>query len=547
MAKSTAAKAKEAAPTISPLVGGRLPINMDDLFDPSVVESDRVEFKEGWNPDPIIRSICAFANDFQNLGGGYIVIGVAEKDGKPVRPAVGVQENQLDKIQKELLQYCNLIQPTHFPLLSIEKLDGQTAVVLWVPGGQNRPYRAPDKVTAKDKEYFHFIRRYANSVKAKDAELKELVNLAANVPFDDRMCQKADLDDLKPNLIRSHLKEIGSGLYESSAKMDIGELGRRLAIVDGGKEYTKPRNVGLMFFHESPETWFPGTQIDIAEFPEGAAGKTINEKIFKGPIQQQLRDALAYLKNSVIQERVTKVKGKAEATRVFNYPFAAVEEAIVNAVYHRSYEQRDPVEVQVHPDKLVILSYPGPDGSIRPADLNAGLIVPRRYRNRRIGEFLKELKLTEGRGTGIPTIREAMKQNGNPKPSFKTDDDRTYFLTELPIQSDFAKAEAAILKAKNKAKVEAQDKAQVKAQVKAQAESLTPTERRILKALAKEPQSISALYKALGYKSLVGGVKKALKRLEDIDAVALTIPDKPRSQNQKRALTAKGKRLHKEA
>lgn len=32
-------------------------------------------------------------------------------------------------------------------------------------------------------------------------------------------------------------------------------------------------------------------------------------------------------------------------------------------------------------------------------------VVCRRYRNRRIGEFLKELELTEGRSTGIPKSR----------------------------------------------------------------------------------------------------------------------------------------------
>ncbi|MCC6678940.1 MAG: hypothetical protein IT436_17575 [Phycisphaerales bacterium] len=308
-----------------------------------------------------------------------------------------------------------------------------------------------------------------------------------------------------------------------------------MAIVDGADEYIKPRNVGLMFFHDSPESWFPGTQIDIAEFPTGPAGKTIQEKVFRGPLQRQLRDALAYLKNSVIEERVTKVRGVAEAQRVFNYPYEAVEEALVNAVYHRSYEERNPVEVQIHPDKIAILSYPGPDASIRPADLNAGQIVPRRYRNRRIGEFLKELKLTEGRGTGIPAIRGVMKQNGNPKPTFKTDSKRTYFLTELPIRADFAKREA-----KDRAQVEAQVKAQVGAQ------DLSQTEFRILDALKPGPKSVSELSSALGYKSLVGGFKQALRKLEALKAIALTIPDKPRSQHQKRVLTETGKRLHKQ-
>ena len=79
-----------------------------------------------------------------------------------------------------------------------------------------------------------------------------------------------------------------------------------------------------------------------------------------------------------------------------------MEEALVNAVYHRGYDQPDPVEVRVNPEGIEVVSYPGPDASIRIEVLNGDKIVARRYRNRRIGEFLKELDLTEGRCTGIP-------------------------------------------------------------------------------------------------------------------------------------------------
>jgi ATP-dependent DNA helicase RecG len=51
---------------------------------------------------------------------------------------------------------------------------------------------------------------------------------------------------------------------------------------------------------------------------------------------------------------------------------------------------------------------------------------------------LKELRLTEGRGTGIPTIRAALKENGSPPAKFDTNDpERTYFIAELPIHPAF--------------------------------------------------------------------------------------------------------------
>ena len=57
---------------------------------------------------------------------------------------------------------------------------------------------------------------------------------------------------------------------------------------------------------------------------------------------------------------------------VVYFPYAAIEEALVNAVYHRSYEIREPVEVRITPEELIVLSFPGPDRSISIEDLKMG-------------------------------------------------------------------------------------------------------------------------------------------------------------------------------
>jgi hypothetical protein len=80
-----------------------LPINIDEILRGRLVERERIEFKEGWNPEAVLHTICAFANDFHNLGGGYILIGVAADQGRPELPPVGIDPNRLDSIQQELL------------------------------------------------------------------------------------------------------------------------------------------------------------------------------------------------------------------------------------------------------------------------------------------------------------------------------------------------------------------------------------------------------------------------------------------------------------
>lgn len=512
----------------------KLPINLEDLLRQRTVERDRIEYKAGWNPDATVRTLCAFANDFENLGGGYIIVGQdCDEHGQPNFPPAGLADNQLDKIQQELLGYCNQIQPPYFPVLSLEDFGGRNLLVLWAPGGQNRPYRAPRDVTAKRKEYHYYIRRYSSTIEARGEDERELLSLAATVPFDDRVCQRAGVEDLRLPLIQAYLKEVDSQLFHEAAKMPLVELGRQMIIVDGGDEFVKPRNVGILFFHDAPENFLPGTQIDVVIFPKGPGGGELIEKTFRGPIHEQLRDALRYLQTNVIREKVIKQKDRAEAIRFFNYPFAAIEEALVNAVYHRSYEQREPVEVRVNPDGIEVVSYPGPDASIRVEALDTGKIVARRYRNRRIGEFLKELDLTEGRCTGIPTIRASMAENGSPPPRFSTDEGRTYFLAELPVHPDLKGVSGAHDEAYDEAYEEAYEEAYV---------DLSAIERQIMALLANGPKKRPEIADHLNVRNRSGNLYRAIFHLREIGAIELTIPDKPQSRNQQMRLTAKGKR-----
>jgi ATP-dependent DNA helicase RecG len=110
---------------------------------------------------------------------------------------------------------------------------------------------------------------------------------------------------------------------------------------------------------------------------------------------------------------------------------------VVNAFYHRSYELPNPIEINIRNDYIEILSFPGPLPPVDQSALKKDIIVARNYRNRRIGDILKELRLTEGRGTGIAKIRKTLRQNGSPNPKFETDKSKSYFLTTIYIHPEF--------------------------------------------------------------------------------------------------------------
>lgn len=418
-----------------------IPTNIKTLLSGEVVEWARIEFKETWDAAASLKTICAFANDLDNWGGGYIVIGVEEHNGRPVYPLKGVSVEKLDVYQKEIYAKCKLIRPAYAPIVGIETYQDKQFIILWCPGGDNRPYSSPKTMARDNKERIHYIRKASNTVEPSDDEEKDLFNLANRVPFDDRVNHQAEMSDLNITLIQNYLKEIKSSLYEKAKTGDFVEVCSDMNIISNLPEYVKPKNVGLMFFSMEPDNFFPYTQIDVVQFPDGLGGNDIIENTFKGPIHQQLRDALQFIKNTIITEKIVKHPDRAEADRFFNYPYAAIEEALSNAVYHRAYDVREPIEVRVEHDRIEIVSFPGPDRSVTQEGLKNYRVSNRRYRNRRIGDFLKELHLTEGRNTGFKKILNALEANGSPKPEFETDDNHSYFISRLFVHEGFLKEE----------------------------------------------------------------------------------------------------------
>jgi len=349
--------------------------------------------------------------------------------------------------------------------------------------------------------------------------------MAARVPFDDRINHQASLRDLSLSLIKEFLQNVQSPLFEQADSIPFEDLCLQMQIVKRLDEMLKPVNAGLLLFNEKPEQFFPSTQIDVVIYRD-EVGDSFSEKIFKGPIHKQLQNALDYIQTNVIHEEVRKVEGRAEANRFYNYPYAAIEEVLANAVYHKSYERRSPIEVNIRLDQIEVLSFPGPLPPVDNKMLKKKRIVSREYRNRRIGDFLKELQLTEGRATGFPKIYDAMKRNGSPDPKFETDEERNYFLAVLPVHPDMDKRGQAGGEAKGEVRGEATEK------------SLNDTERAILKLLEKGPSSAEELANELGLKSRSGFFTRTLRGLMKDGFIEYKYPESPRHPDQKYRLNA---------
>ncbi|WP_432712926.1 AlbA family DNA-binding domain-containing protein [Pedobacter sp.] len=244
-----------------------LPINIESLIHGRTIEWERLEFKKGWNPEDIIHSMCAFANDLHNWGGGYVIIGIAESKGQPVLPPAGLVQNQIDALQGEIVQLGHKIQPNYFPIIQPYVLEGQDILILWCPAGDNRLYMAPTTL-GKGAQRQAYIRVGSRSIVAQGENLRRLQELTARILFDDRVNNQATIQDFDLGLIQAHLQEIKSDLFDESRNMSFEDLCRTMHIAKGPIEDLRPVNAGLLFFSKTPEKFFSRTWIELVWFQE---------------------------------------------------------------------------------------------------------------------------------------------------------------------------------------------------------------------------------------------------------------------------------------
>lgn len=342
------------------------------------------------------------------------------------------------------------MRPYYQPRLYIEEADGKTILVIKVSPGERRPYKVPDQITAKQKTFNYYIRYNSSSIVPRDEYERELINLANRMPFDDRGNDDIKLTDISPLLLHDYLVKVKSSLADISLTDHMEDVLEQMDLLEAVPEGWRIKNVAAMMFSERPDRFFRQAQIEIVLFPEGRENNPnnlIEVEPIRGSVPQMIEKTLSYLNTNIIKKQIIKPKDRAQSITFFNYPYQALEEAVVNSLYHRDWTIREPVEITIEPERISILSFSGPNHTIPMEAVHKGISLrSRRYRNRRLGEFLKELDLTEGRATGIPTIQDELKDNGSPQATIETDEERTYFLIDIPCHPDFVKEQFVLNK-----------------------------------------------------------------------------------------------------
>ena len=399
-----------------------------DLKELAARESEQVEWKQNVaDIESVIKTVAAFSNDFQNMGGGYVVCGAEETTDEHGFQKVsypGLTSSRLKEIEGKVMSDARIkIDPAVTPIVEElpGELDGCRVLVFVVPAtSYAHSYRPSGKESAT-----YYVRISRESIEAKNGVLRELlVRKQALEPWDRRLNEKAAILDIDLLSFREVLQQIGTWNPSIAIEEYFSDSMRVSDFVPslGGKrpldDILHPRNFALVLFGKEPTRFFPGAWTKISCYPGKDRGeRTAERHDITGTLPGQARKALDLLKTYTS----TVFDKEARDPNVQKYPERALQEAVINAIVHRDYENEEPTSITVFSDRIEIRSPGALPRSVNKERFLTGRASPS-WRNQSLAYFFNRLQLAQAEGQGIPTIIRTMQQLGSPAPRFEFED-----------------------------------------------------------------------------------------------------------------------------
>jgi ATP-dependent DNA helicase RecG len=390
-------------------------------------ESEQTEWKENVaDIDDVVETLCAFANDLQNLGGGYVVCGAKEtKDehGFPKLVRAGLTASRLKEVENTALARCrDRVSPPIAPLVEeLESDDPQRRILVFVQPstGTAHTFRRNND-GAK-----HFVRVSRSTIEARNGLLKDLlVRKGALEPWDRRSCNAATEADIDLLSLRDALQRMG--VFSSdrgvepylSADVPLSPFVPPLFVREPLTGVLRPRNFTILLFGRETQKFIPGAVSYFSVYPGvDRAVPHAERHELSGTVIEQARRLQELLD---VQSYTAFDKTDPTSPNVIKYPKRALYEAMGNALAHRDYELTDPTRVTVFSDRIEVVS-PGPlPTGVLLESLRVGTAAPK-WRNQALAWFFARLQIAQAEGQGIPTILRTMREEGCPPPVFEAD------------------------------------------------------------------------------------------------------------------------------
>jgi ATP-dependent DNA helicase RecG len=373
------------------------------------IESDLIERKESISDgDKIRQAICAFANDLpDHKQPGILFVGV-DDGGRPTGLAI---TDQLLQTLASIRADGNILP---FPSLTVQKrnLKGHDVAVVRV-----QPAEAPP-VRFKGTVWVRIGPRRAIASPQEERMLAERRRYR-DAPEDIQPLRDVDIKELDQTLFREvYLPAAVSAEVLAENSRTLEEQMASLRLVDLGPPPV-PTVLGLLSLGKRPSRHLPGAYVSFLRLAgEQLGSNVISSHDIQGPLSRMMSQIDELLKLHIM-EAVDMTSGDTER-RYPDYPIAALQQIVRNAVMHRSYEgTHAPVRIYWYSDRIEVISPGGPYGHVTRE--NFGRAGINDYRNPNLAEAMRYLGYAQHFGVGIQIAREALARNGNPPPEFKFD------------------------------------------------------------------------------------------------------------------------------
>lgn len=374
-------------------------------------ETQNVEVKaaHGGCPRKLYDTLSSFSNQD---GGGIILFGLDEEQDFSV---VGVYD--LQDLQKKVTEQCNQMIPPVRAVFTVAELSGGPICSAEIPSVDltERPcyYSGVGRIKGS------YVRVGDADLPMTDYEIYSYEAFRSHVHDDERAIIRADLSLLDQDSVRYYVTQMKKE-RPGFSKLTDDQIYEMLAITRKGV----PTLAAILNFGLYPQGYFPQLAITAVTVPgkeigdvSGRDERFLDNKRIEGKLTEMLSEALTFCRRNMKIRTIINSETGERADKP-EYPIEAIREAVLNALIHRDYShftEGTPIQIDFFSDRLEIHSPGGLYGRMTVEDLGKARPDLRNPALATMSEFLLK---TENRYSGIPTIRREMKEAGLPAPVF---------------------------------------------------------------------------------------------------------------------------------
>ena len=374
-------------------------------------ETQNIELKAATKgcPTRLFDTLSSFSNQDE---GGVIIFGVDESDDYAIKGVYNPQD-----LQKKVTEQCKQMEPSVRALFTVCEINDKTIVSAEIPGVDisKRPvfYKGVGRIKGS------YVRVGESDEPMSEYEIYSYEAFRNRTRDDIRVVEGASLKLINKERMKQYLEAVRNerkNLYDNVSESEILEF-------MGIAKDNALTLAGLMTFSMYPQAYFPQLCITAVSLPgteQGEIGddgeRFIDNKRITGAISDMLEEAVEFVRTN--SRTKTIIDDNGHRVDKPEYPIKAVREAILNALVHRDYSvhtENVPIRIEMYRDRMEIINSGGLYGKISIDAL--GKVRPE-TRNAALANMLELLNITENRYSGIPTMRKEFANAGLPAPIF---------------------------------------------------------------------------------------------------------------------------------